>query len=151
MDRSSFVDKPGNEPDQATAHDADGNPLPRRPRTRPAAYGNLDTSLDDYARFVTSTFWEDSAGAVRELMTIPYAGGRTLGWGWQPRDDGTVVLWQNGDNPGIKHLVLVAPAAGEAMILLTNGENGEVLTDEGRRKFRHDPAHGRGGRPHLDA
>jgi hypothetical protein len=69
-------------------------------------------------------------------MTNPYAGARTLGWGWWARDDGTAVLWQNGDNPGFKHLVMVAPEAGEATILLTNGEGGEAITDQAAVRFR---------------
>jgi CubicO group peptidase (beta-lactamase class C family) len=143
MHRSSFIDPPDEKLDvqRAAAHDADGNVLPRRQRMRAAAYGNLDTCLDDYVRFVTDTFWTGTASAVRGLMTQPWGsagpeGGRTLGWGWWPRPDGATVLSQNGDNPGFKHLVLVAPGAGEAMIVLTNSDAGLAITAETAVRFR---------------
>ncbi|GAA1572571.1 hypothetical protein GCM10009789_27660 [Kribbella sancticallisti] len=138
MTRSSFVDHP--DPDRAVAHDPAGNPLPAVPRVKLGAYGNLDTCLDDYVRFVTSTFWGDAAAAVRESMTRPYSegreGGRTLGWGWWSRSDGQQVLWQNGDNPGFKHLVLVTPSAGEALVVFTNGDAGLAITDAASAWFR---------------
>jgi hypothetical protein len=64
------------------------------------------------------------------------AGERTLGWGFWTRSDGTTILRQNGDNPGFKHSVVVAPAAGEAVVVLTNGEGGTLLTNELAARFR---------------
>ncbi len=160
MTSSSFVDPPtgaggsssGDSPagaarpdgsvEYAIAHDADGRPLVRRPRDRLGAYGTLDITLPDYARFLESAFWgwdSPSARRIRALMTGPYgvpAGARTLGWGCWSRVDGTIVLHQNGDNPGFKHLALVDPAAGEAIVALTNGEGGLAFTDELAARFR---------------
>ena len=140
MTRSSFIDKSGRDLDRATPHDAGGRPLPLRPRTKVGAYGNLDTCLDDYLNFVKSTFWGDAASGVRGLLTDSYAvlpdGGRTLGWGWWPGGEGRRVLWQNGDNPGFKHLVLVAPSAGQAVVVFTNGDSGLTITDETAEWFR---------------
>ena len=140
MKRSSFIDTPDRDRDRATPHDPDGKPLPFRPRTKVGAYGNLDTCLDDYVGFLRNTFWGDAAPGVRESLTAPYSelpdGGRTLGWGWWRGGDGRRVLWQNGDNPGFKHLVLVAPSAGQAVVVFTNGENGLTITDETADWFR---------------
>lgn len=146
MTSSSFVDPPTGESVQSTevaiGHDASGRALTRRLRDRIGAYGTLDLTLPDYVSFLESAFWGwDSATSrkIRALTTGPYGvpdGGRTLGWGFWSREDGTTVLHQNGDNPGFKHTVLVAPAAGEAVVVLTNGEGGAALTDEVAARFR---------------
>ncbi|TDU84087.1 CubicO group peptidase (beta-lactamase class C family) [Kribbella voronezhensis] len=146
---SSFVDPPagaagsdGGSTGYAVAHDADGRPLARRARERIGAYGTLDVTLPDYAKFLESAFWgwdSVSARRIRALTTGPYGvpqGGRTLGWGCWSRADGTIVLHQNGDNPGYKHLALVDPAAGEAVVALTNGEGGLAFTDQLAARFR---------------
>lgn len=147
MTSSSFVDPPAGSPagqptEFAVGHDASGQGLTRRPRDRVGAYGTLDVTLPDYVRFLESAFWgweSVSARTIRTRMTGPYGvpgGGRTLGWECWSRADGTIVLHQNGDNPGFKHVALVAPATGEAVVALTNGEGGLALTDELSARFR---------------
>lgn len=131
MHDSSFVRGRGEE---ALGH-TDAGELAGVAERRPLrAAGSLHTSVADYVRFVAASFWpaegDEEGEAVRRLMSEAYIrrGGdaRTIGWAEATTAAGPV-LWQNGDNPGFKHVVCVQPQGRAGVIALTNADSGIAL------------------------
>lgn len=123
-------------PDLATGFDAKGEPYPDdglRERD-PNAAANMFTTIGDYGRF---TAWvAGGAGLPAKLfadMQRPQAlhpdPAERFGLGWRLIPvDGQPVLSHDGRENGVRTQVFVFPASGDGLVILSNGDNGELLT-----------------------
>ncbi len=102
-------------------------------KAKPNAAAYLFTTIGDYGRFAA---WvargADLPPALWHEMQQPQARhqnpAENFGLGWHVLEvDGDAVLWHDGREPGVRNLVVVLPESGEALVLLTNSDNGELL------------------------
>ncbi|MEM8711399.1 MAG: serine hydrolase domain-containing protein [Planctomycetota bacterium] len=132
--------------DYAVGHDVLGRPLPDDRFPALAAAGAY-ASLDDLKCFVRAHWDTDRAprggGALRpatfDLMfgVAPESDGAwTLGYEVIPfgKEEVELLFGHTGDNPGYHSLVWVHPTDRDALIILTNGEAGNVF----RNQLLHD-------------
>jgi CubicO group peptidase (beta-lactamase class C family) len=124
------------EDDLATGFGADGTPYEMgylRERS-PNAAANMFTTIGDYGRF---TAWvADGADLPTELfqdMQRPQAlhpdPAEQFGLGWRVTTvDEAPVLSHDGRENGVRTQVFVFPDSGDGLVILTNGDNGELLT-----------------------
>ena len=100
----------------------------------PNAAATLLTTVTDYAKYLIRLVARppdrglDLAEATRRAMATPQVRLNSalswgLGWGIQ-RDEQGEVLWHWGANNSFRNFVVADPAAGRAIVVLTNGENG---------------------------
>lgn len=151
MENSSFTPDPATPAEVAIGHDASGRAVPKTFPSRPAASGSLHTTVEDYTRFLAmiarpGTLDADRRDAARiaaerQIEILP-GHGRTIGWAFDASStDGSSskgdVLWQHGDNPGFKHVAAVRPATGDALLVLTNDDGGQLLYRQLCREFLH--------------
>ena len=107
-------------------------PLPAGPDEANAA-SSLHATAPDLAKFLIELAKPSLAdtGATRRMTTaqqnIDRVGAWGLGIGVERHPRGRD-LWQWGDNPGAKSLMIVSPETGDGVVILTNGENGGELT-----------------------
>jgi CubicO group peptidase (beta-lactamase class C family) len=99
---------------------------------RPLAAATLYSTASDYARFVAALLQDESA--LRITLEQPVRVDQRLGlhWalGWGLADDESGrYLWHWGNNPGYRAFVMVSPASGDGMVLLTNSEQGLKLAE----------------------
>jgi len=114
----------------ATGHGKDGQPTATQRWPEPLASSSLHTTAADYAAFVRSLF-----GAPLDTMlatTVP-VGENDLQWslGWAIetwRGDRWFFHW--GANPGFRSFVLGSNARREAIVILTDGDNGLDLAED---------------------
>lgn len=117
-------------------HDESGGSVPKHHPTQAKASGSLHTTVEDYMRFLQHIACPDDTtephrytaaklAAERQTEVLP-GYGRTLAWAFVESDRGDV-LWQHGDSPGFKHLAAVRPSTHEALLVLTNDDNGQAL------------------------
>lgn len=123
-------------PELATGFDAKGEPYPDDSlRERgPNAAANMFTTIGDYGRF---TAWVAGGAGLpaglfadmqRSQALHPDPAERFgLGWRLIPVD-GQTVLSHDGRENGVRTQVFVFPASGDGLVILSNGDNGELLT-----------------------
>ena len=92
----------------------------------PNAASSLLTSAEDYAVFLAAALRNREIG--RQQVAINDRLGWGLGWGIE-RAAGRTWLWQWGDNPGYKNIVVGEPATGDAIFVFTNGDSGARIYD----------------------
>ncbi|HEX5733652.1 MAG TPA: serine hydrolase [Blastocatellia bacterium] len=136
---------------KATSHNTGGAPTARRKPPKANAAASLQTTAQDYARFVIAI--NKGAGlkgaTVREMLrpqiwvnegcrnclnprsaqlstTVAWG----LGWGLQQTEDGTS-FWHWGDNNGDVHCYVVGfPAQKLGVVIFTNSGNGHSIIPE---------------------
>jgi CubicO group peptidase (beta-lactamase class C family)/GNAT superfamily N-acetyltransferase len=121
MADSTFVWPEPDEPRLAIGHNRDGEARsPFRPSPAKAAAGGLFTTAPDYLRFLDhclvheQRMFEQQARIDEELAW-------GLGWGVEI---GVGAVWQWGNDPGYKNFVIGRPAAGQGIVVFTNGDRG---------------------------
>ena len=119
----------------ASAHDAQGEPIPGRFHVYPEmAAAGLWTTPSDLARWtmaLSAAFRGEAGGPLRpetaRAMLTPGPGDWGLGVGLQGEGD-DLRFWHNGVNEGFRSIFFSYPHRREAVILMANGETGnEVL------------------------
>ena len=134
MPQSSFVWRPEYETRIATGYDRLGTRVASQPYTLPVASTTLYTTIDDYARFVTSVLASAPRQRAHEsavsLMLNPtvavdpalsFSWG--LGWGLETFA-GDLYFFHWGANPGFQSFVMASRKTGQGIVILTNSENG---------------------------
>ena len=109
-----------------------GRPMHVRSLLQPRAAFTLYTSAADYARLLAALLAAPpllQRIQERPLMVDPDLGLRWgLGFGLAAGRDGREpLLWHWGNNPGYRSFVIVSPTSGDAMVLLSSGEQGLEL------------------------
>ena len=100
----------------------------------PNAAANMFTTIGDYARF--AAWVARGAGLPAERfadMQRPQAlhadPAERFGLGWRVTTmGGETVLSHDGREMGVRTQVFVFPASGDGLVILSNGDNGELLT-----------------------
>jgi CubicO group peptidase (beta-lactamase class C family) len=96
-----------------------------------AAY-SLHASVEDYSRFVAAVLNDASLlktiteNAVSADAALNLAWG--LGWGVESHPHGEVI-WHWGNNPGYRAFVIASTQSGNALVMLTNSDNGLALAE----------------------
>lgn len=119
----------------ALGFDEHGKPHARQnlSHVRPNAAAHLFTTIGDYGRFAA---WvsrgADLPSALSREMQKPQARhanpAEQFGLGWHVvKVDGKAILWHEGRESGVRNLVVVLPHSKDALVLLTNSDNGELL------------------------
>ncbi len=113
----------------AVGHDYLQLPLPAEKPPRPDVARTLRTTAADYARFLAET--------VRPTLVKPATAGQMfrseikvekgiswgLGWGLE-QGEGGPWFWHWGETTGARSFALGSRESGDAVVVLTNGENG---------------------------
>ncbi|WP_423002812.1 serine hydrolase domain-containing protein [Undibacterium sp. JH2W] len=118
---------------QLVAGSLRGKPLSLHPPRNAVAAASLHASITDYARFVQAVLKD--AGLQKQILDQPVTADPAnklewgLGWGLaQTSAAGQApLLWHWGNNYGYRSFVIAAPATGDAMVLLTNSDQGLKL------------------------
>ncbi|MFZ6733536.1 serine hydrolase domain-containing protein [Undibacterium sp. Ji42W] len=132
MQHSSY-EPPKEWQNQLVAGSLQGKPLPLRPARKAVAAASLHTSIGDYARFVQAVLKDTDL--QKQIFDHPVMADQRsntewgLGWGvgHTSTADRARLLWHWGNNYGYRAFVIVAPATGDAMILLTGSDQGLKL------------------------
>jgi CubicO group peptidase (beta-lactamase class C family) len=96
-----------------------------------AAY-SLHASVEDYSRFVVAVLNEasllktitDNAVSANEALNLTWG----LGWGVESHPNGAVI-WHWGNNPGYRAFVIASTQSADALVMLTNSNNGLALAE----------------------
>jgi CubicO group peptidase (beta-lactamase class C family) len=108
---------------------------------KPMAAGTLFTTVTDYARFLsamlsTKEFLPSgspqnlSAHDLEKMLQPQIEIGNQLAWslGWGlEKHEKEWFFWQWGDNPGFKHFAVGSRSREFAVVVFTNGQNGESV------------------------
>jgi CubicO group peptidase (beta-lactamase class C family) len=148
MTRTSMVWQPQFEHDYANAYDEAGLSLGPQRRRRAEAAGSMQTTLNDYARFVKAVMggellddrWTAAMfspqiriTSVREFPTLAAETTTAnesirlsygLGWGlyWSPYGK---AFFKEGHDEGFQHYVVCFAQPGTGILIMTNSSNGE--------------------------
>jgi CubicO group peptidase (beta-lactamase class C family) len=120
----------------ATPHDENGRPRPRSFNPYAVAQGGLWTTPSDLARFLIDVMAADATGSSRilsarssrEMLRSPFPqleGGGLLGLGFALLGDWALLT--AGADPGFRSLMVGFPERGEGVVVMLNGEGGELL------------------------
>ncbi len=94
---------------------------------------SLHTSANDYAKFLAALLADQLAmqqTVHSPANVIPKLGlSWGLGWGIE-RSEKDSFLWQWGNNPGYRAFVMASPSSGDAVIMLTNSEDGLAMAEQ---------------------
>jgi CubicO group peptidase (beta-lactamase class C family) len=111
--------------DYAAAAKENGDPL--LPNWMiPNGASSMVTNAQDYARFLSTAL--KSRDIAKQQVGINEFLGWGLGWALE-RTAGHTYVWQWGDNPGFKNIVIAEPATGSAVFVFTNGDAGARVYD----------------------
>lgn len=110
--------------------------VPGRPRYTeiPEALApmSLYTSAKDYAKFLAALMADQQAlqlivqSPVRVIPKLGLSWG--LGWGVEHGENETFI-WQWGNNPGYRAFVMASTRSGDAVVMLTNSEEGLAMAE----------------------
>lgn len=93
---------------------------------------SLHTSAKDYAKFLAALLADPLAMQLiveAPVSVVPKLGlGWGLGWGVESGDKETFI-WQWGNNPGYRAFVMASTSSGDAVVMLTNSENGLAMAE----------------------
>jgi CubicO group peptidase (beta-lactamase class C family) len=134
MSQSSFVWRPEYETRIATGYDRSGTRVVPVRYTLPVASTTLYTTIDDYARFVTSVLASaprqrahESAVSLMLNPTVTVDSSLSFSWGlgWGLETfAGDLYFFHWGANPGFQSFVMASRKTGQGIVILTNSENG---------------------------
>jgi CubicO group peptidase (beta-lactamase class C family) len=149
MERTSMVWKPEFDTDFANGYDEYGRSLGPEKRSTPDAAGSMQTTLRDYAHFLSEILRHDvlSAATTTEMLSLQVAIssahqfpslsaettdaykkialGYGLGWGLYSSPYGKV-FFKEGHDEGWRHLALCFDN-GTGILIMTNSSNGEGI------------------------
>ena len=140
MNDSTFVWDDNKDTSVAIPHDESGRAVNEwQWRSRePMAAGTLITTIVDYGKFLSAMLSNRKfnhsmptqillATEIDQMLQPQFkvkAGfAWSLGWGLEEQQSETF-FWQPGDNPGFKHFTAGSRSRREAVVVLTNGQNG---------------------------
>jgi hypothetical protein len=93
---------------------------------------SLHTSANDYAKFLAALMTDQQAVQLivqSPVSVVPKLGlGWGLGWGLEIGEKETFI-WQWGNNPGYRAFVMTSTSSGDAVVMLTNNENGLAMAE----------------------
>lgn len=157
MTHSSFIWS--NDSKKAAGHKADGSPIENQREVPQNAAFTMHTNPLDYAKFVIAILKEVGLNSktINEMLRpqIKVQEGSTnsienytgqlsnsvswgLGWGIQCTEMGDS-FWHWGDNGGFKSFILGSKSSKNAIIIFTNGYNGQILIAEIIKKYMGVP------------
>ena len=150
MTMSSYTWQPRFETDYAVGHMADGKVYEKDKDNAPRAPSTLETTTDDYARFMTAVLrrellseqsWNEifkpqirirtrtqfgpgstESTSVNDAIELSYG----LGWGLQRTPHGWGAF-KEGHGDGFQHYSIVYPAKKLGVLLLSNSDNAESI------------------------
>ncbi|MGN6525566.1 MAG: serine hydrolase domain-containing protein [Burkholderiaceae bacterium] len=117
---------------------ADGRARAPRHFGVPVASTTLYTTAGDYARFVSALL--DDRPRLAAIMASPVPVDERLGLSWGlgwglENDGGRRTMFQWGDFPGYRALVMAVPASGDGFVLLTDSDEGLKIAPEVAARF----------------
>lgn len=132
MTRSSYIFEKRFIPNFAPARSVNTELIDRPKLDKAVSAYSLHTSIEDYSRFVLATLNDaallkkitHNAVSVNAQSNLLWG----LGWGIEEHANGTM-LWHWGNNPGYRAFVIGSVKKGDAMIMLTNSNNGLDLAE----------------------
>lgn len=93
---------------------------------------SLHTSANDYAKFLAALMADQQALQLivqSPASVVPKLGlGWGLGWGVE-RGEKETFIWQWGNNPGYRAFVMASTSSGDAVVMLTNSEEGLAMAE----------------------
>jgi len=110
-------------------------PLPAALSPQPSAIGSLRTSATDLATFLVEVAQPQHLNAelAVQVRTPQVSAGRNMSWGLgtgiQHSEHGDA-LWQNGQTPGFRSLMVIYPEQQIGVVVLTNSDHGFPLACE---------------------
>jgi CubicO group peptidase (beta-lactamase class C family) len=132
MTQSSYVFEPRFASNFAASRRVDTELIDRPRLGKAASAYSLHTSVEDYSRFVLAVL--NDAALLKKItentvnvdaqLNLTWG----LGWGVEQHPNGTV-LWHWGNNPGYRAFVIASTQSGDALIMLTNSDNGLALAE----------------------
>jgi CubicO group peptidase (beta-lactamase class C family) len=150
MTRTSMIWKPRFENDFANGYNEYGRSLGPEKHTRPAAAGSMQTTLRDYATFLSALLRSKPLGirttgmlfnrqiAIHSAHQFPSLNEETstandavglsygLGWGLYFSPYGKA-FFKEGHDEGWRHLALCFRQNGDGILIMTNSSNGEGI------------------------
>jgi len=93
---------------------------------------SLHTSANDYAKFLAALMADQQTVQMivqSPASVVPKLGlGWGLGWGVE-RGEKETFIWQWGNNPGYRAFVMASTSSGDAVVMLTNSEEGLAMAE----------------------
>ena len=93
---------------------------------------SLHTTAKDYAKFLAALLSDTQAVQLivqNPVSVVPKLSiGWGLGWGIENSEQ-EVFIWQWGNNPGYRAFVMASTRSGDAVVMLTNSEEGLALAE----------------------
>lgn len=93
---------------------------------------SLHTSANDYAKFLAALMADQQTVQMivqSPASVVPKLGlGWGLGWGVE-RGEKETFIWQWGNNPGYRAFVMASTSSGDAVVMLTNSEEGLAIAE----------------------
>jgi CubicO group peptidase (beta-lactamase class C family) len=107
-------------------------PLPAALSPQPSAIGSLRTSATDLATFLVEVAQPQHLNAELgvQVRTPQVSAGRNMSWGLGPgiqHSEHGDALWQNGQTPGFRSLMVIYPEQQIGVVVLTNSDQGFPL------------------------
>ena len=99
---------------------------------------SLHTTAEDYSRFVVALLNDtvllkitaDKTASVKKELNLTWG----LGWGIEQHASGAM-FWHWGNNPGYRAFVIASTQSGDAMVMLTNSNNGLAIAESLTRRI----------------
>jgi CubicO group peptidase (beta-lactamase class C family) len=153
MNQSSYTWQPAFEADYCWGHTREGKPYEKDKDNEPRSASTLETTLDDYTRFVTAVLNERLlTGATTKQMFTPQIRLRSvqqfgplrlrdttandaialsygLGWGLL-HSPYSIGAFKEGHGDGFQHYSIIFPDQGVGILILSNSDNAESIFKE---------------------
>jgi CubicO group peptidase (beta-lactamase class C family) len=150
MASSGFVWRSAYDTLKAYGHDQAGRVTGRRRSTVSNAAASLETTAEDYARFLAAVLTGRglSSSAAREMLRaqvrvdsacvvclatssgVPSSIAWGLGWGLVPQGQRDTAMWHWGDNGDMQAYVTASLRARRGIVMFTNSANGLSIAPE---------------------